>query len=350
MKESRVKLSGKEKMQLMGNLSTMLGAGVPILEVVDSLLEESKGSQAKVLTTLRSDLNAGNLIHTSFARFPKSFDDVTINLIKASEKAGNLEAVLKDIKENIQKDMEFSDRVKSAMMYPIFVLLIFVGVMLMMLVVVMPKIAQVFTRLKMQLPLATRVLIAASNTLTKNPLASLGVFAGIVGFFVALFYFKRQWITNLLFSLPFLSGIMRQIDLTRFARSFSMLLDSGLPILMAIDLSKEVIVKSDLKKTISDARDKVESGKQFSDGLRTKNKIMPGMIVKLIEVGEKTGSLNQSMKDISEALGYEVTKRLETATALLEPLMLVFVGVAVGAMMLSIIGPIYGLISNVGIR
>lgn len=348
MKESNVRISGDEKMQLMGNLATMLGAGIPILETVDSLLEESKGNQTKILTTLKNDLNEGNLIHTSFARFPKSFDKVTISLIKAAEKAGNLETVLRDIKENIRKDMEFSDKVKSAMMYPIFVLLIFVGVMVMMLVVVIPKIAQVFTRLKMDLPLATKVLIVASNALVKNPVTSLSVVGAIVAIFIALFYFKRQWLTNVIFSLPFVSGIVKQIDLARFSRSFSLLLDSGLPILVAIDLSKEVILKSDLKKLIAEAGEKVESGKQFSEGLKTKKKVMSGMVVKLIEVGERTGSLNESMKDISETLSYEVTKRLETATALLEPIMLVFVGLAVGAMMLSIIGPIYGLISSVG--
>lgn len=350
MKESSIRISGNEKMQLMGNLATMLAAGIPILETVDSLLEESKGNQTKVLTTLKNDLNEGNLIHTSFARFPQSFDKVTVNLIKAAEKAGNLETVLKDIKDNIRKDMEFSDKVKSAMMYPIFVMLIFIGVMVMMLVVVIPKIAQVFTRLKMDLPLATKVLIVSSNALVKNPVISISVCVAIVAIFIALFRFKRQWITNVIFSLPFLSGIMRQIDLTRFSRSFSLLLDSGLPILIAIDLSKEVILKNDLKKLITEARDKVESGKQFSDGLGSEQKIMSGMVVKLIEVGERTGSLNQSMKDISESLNYEVTKRLETATALLEPIMLVGVGLAVGAMMLSIIGPIYGLISSVGMK
>lgn len=349
MKESSIKISGNEKMQLMGNLATMLAAGIPILETVDSLLEESKGNQVKVLTTLKTDLNEGNQIHTSLARFPRSFDKVTVNLVKAAEKAGTLETVLTDIKENIRKDMEFSDKVKSAMMYPAFVLMIFVGVMLMMLVVVMPKIAQVFTRLKMELPLATKVLIYASNTLVKNPVTSVSVVMIVLLALAALFRFKRQWMANVIFSLPFLSGIMRLIDLTRFSRSLSLLLESGLPILTAIDLAKDVILKKDLRDLITESRDKVESGKQFSEGLKTKKKIMPGMIIKLIEVGEKTGSLNQSMKDIAESLDYEVTKSLETATAMLEPIMLVAVGAAVGAMMLSIIGPIYGLISNVGI-
>lgn len=344
------KLSAKEKMQLMGNLGTMLAAGIPILETVESLLEEAKSGTKKVLTTLRDDLKAGTLVHQSFARFPNSFDKVTINLIKAAEEAGTLEVTLHDIKDNTQREIEFSDKIKSALSYPAFVSVVFIGVILMMLIVVMPKVSRVFTRLKMELPFATKALIFASDTLLNHTLEVL-IVLGVIGTgFYLMYRFQRQVLMSLLFSLPLISNLVKQIDITRFSRNMYLLLNSGLPIVTALELAEDVVAKPELRHLLQEARKMVVGGKRLSEGLAAKKGVFPGMVVKLIEVGERSGSLTQSMKDISEALDYEVTKNLKNATALLEPLMLVAVGLAVGGIMLAIIGPIYSLISDVQVR
>lgn len=350
MNKSSVKISAKEKIQLLNNLGTMLAAGIPILESVNSLLEESKNNTKKILTALKEDLEAGQVIHQSFANFPRSFDKVTVNLIKAAEKAGTLETALKDIKEGIQKEMEFSDKIKSALMYPVFVMFVFLGVMLMMLIVVIPKISQVFTRLKAELPLPTKIMIFASNILITQWPWVLLVIALIIITFALLLRYKRPAFVSILTSFPYISGLVKQIDTTRFARSMYLLLNSGLPIVSALELSQEVMSKREMQKLVENARKMVMDGKRFSEGLRSKKKHISGMTVKLIEVGERSGTLSQSMKDISVSLEYEVARNLQTATGLLEPIMLVFVAVIVGGMMLSIIGPIYGLISNVQIR
>lgn len=350
MKTSSIKLSAKEKIQLLSNLGTMLAAGIPILECINSLLEESKNDTKKILTTVKDDLQAGQVLHQSFSKFPRTFDMVTVNLIKAAEKAGTLETALKDIKEGIQKEMEFADKIKSALMYPVFVLFVFIGVMLMMLIVVIPRISRVFTRLKADLPLPTKAMIFASDILIHQwqwVLVVLGLTAVV---FALLIRYQRQLFVSALTSLPYVSGLVKQIDTTRFARSMYLLLNSGLPIVSALELSQEVMTKKEMRKLVENARKMVMDGKRFSEGLRSKQKHMSGMTVKLIEVGERSGTLTQSMKDVSNSLDYEVTRNLQTATALLEPIMLVFVAVIVGGMMMSIIGPIYGLISNVQIR
>lgn len=347
MKTSSVKISAKEKIQMFSNLGTMLTAGIPILEAVDSLLEEAKGNTAKVLQKVKEDLEAGQVLNDSFAKFPRSFDKVTVSLVKAAEEAGNLEVALKDIKEGIRKEMEFSDKIKSALMYPVFVMFVFVGVMLMMLVVVIPRIATVFGRLKVDLPLPTKLMIAASNILIHQWVWVLVVLGVIIASILILFRYQKAAIVNVFSSLPMISGLVRQIDTARFARSMYLLLNSGLPIVSALELSEDIMSKKEMRKLIENARKMVQDGKRFAEGLRTEKKLMSGMTIKLIEVGERSGTLNQSMKDISESLDYEVTKNLQTATGLLEPIMLVFVGLVVGGMMMSIIGPIYGLISGV---
>ncbi len=350
MRLSSLRLSGSDKITLISNLSTMLAAGIPIMESVRSIMSESKGNQKKVLETLASDLAAGNHVHASFAKFPKVFNKVTVNLIKASEEAGNLETTLKDIKKNIQDEMEFSDKVKSSLMYPVFVMVVFAAVFLGILVFVIPKISTVFSRLRVELPLPTRLMIAVSDMIVNNTLElsiGLGLFTA---FIVYMFRSQREILYRFLFALPVISKLVEQIDLTRFSRSMYLLLSSGLPIATALELAADVVSKREVRQLIIHARDTVLAGQSFAEGLRSRKNGIPGMMIKLIEVGEKSGTLDKSMLEISEFLDYHVTKDLKTATAMLEPIMLVGVGVGVGAMMMSIIAPIYGLIGNVGAR
>lgn len=345
---SRVRLSAEDKIALMSNLTTMLGAGIPILEVVESLLQEAKGNQNKILKAIQQDITDGKHMSVSFAKFPYVFNSVTINLVKAAEEAGTLETTLNDLKITIEKEQEFSDKVKSAMMYPVFVMIVFFAVLIGMLVYVVPKISDVFLRLNVTLPTATKVMITASQFILGHPWQFVGGGTGLILLLYLFYYFKKELLLNLLFSLPVISRLMREIDLTRFSRSMHLLLSSGLPVTYALKLAEEVVLKKEVRDLIKTARENAVSGKQFSEGLRTKKNIIPSMMIKLMEVGEQTGKLDKSMQDISERMDYEVSKSLKKTTALLEPLMLVFIGVAVGGMMMAIIAPIYGLISSVG--
>ncbi len=347
MKQARLRVPVKEKMQLFGNLSTMLRAGIPILESVEALLEETKGNSMQVLETIKEDLQAGRVINESLAKFPETFDQVTINLVKAAEEAGTLETALKDLQNSIQKEMEFADKVKSSLMYPAFVLIVFIGMMIVMLVMVIPKMSQVFRRMKMDLPLATRIMFAASDGLMNHYLIVIGVLVAVIGAIAVFYHFNRRTVANILFSLPILSGLMREIDLARFTRSMALLLGSGIPIVAALELAGEVVLKNDLQKLLLDAKEKIKAGEKFAKGLKTDKKLISGVLIKLIEVGERTGTLDQSMKEVAAMMDYEVTKRIEKTTSLLEPLMLVVVGLSVGGVMITIIGPIYGLISSV---
>lgn len=350
MKTINVSFSTDEKLNLLSNLATMLSSSIPILEAVNTLLDDSKGNLKFFLTTLREDLTAGNRVNTTFAKFPKSFDRVVVNLIRGAEESGTLEITLKDIKNNIQKEAEFSDKIKSAMMYPMIIFSVLVGVMLMILIVVIPKISVVFTRLRVTLPLPTKIMIFLSDFLVTK---YLYIIFGLIVLGIIIFYLykeHRAFFTNILVSLPLISKLSKKIDLTRFARSLFLLLSSGLPISTALEFSQDVVINQQIKRLIQEGRKVLTSGKQFSVGLKNNHGAIPTMMVKLIEVGEKSGTLEKSMQDISDYMDYEVSKDLKTITTLIEPIMLIFVSIAVGGMMISIIGPIYGLISQVGGR
>lgn len=347
MTTSKISLSPKEKMILVSNFSTMLSAGISILEVVDSLLEDSKGNQKKVLEVLRGDLMQGKHVAASFANFPNIFDKVTLNIIKASEEAGTLDVALKDLKSSIKKDMEFSNSIKSALIYPIVIACVFVGVLLVILVVVIPKISIVFLQLKMQLPLPTRILIWTSQLILHNTIILIAGFVAVIFTLLFLAKTQKQAMMNVLFSLPVISDLAREIDLARFSRSLFLLLNAGIPITTALEFAEETVKKKELRVLMTGARQKVVAGRRFSEGLKEGKGVIPYIMIKIIEAGEKTGSLDKSMSEISEFMDYEVTTALGTVTALIEPIMLVAVGLMVGGMMMSIIAPIYGLIGQV---
>src|SRR5260221_7202848 len=147
METSKITISASDKLNLLSNISTMMSAGIPIIETVDSLLDEAKGNPRKILQQLKEDLMQGKHIYSSFALFPRAFDKVTINIIRASEEAGTLDTTLKDLRAQIQKDMEFTDRIRGALTYPLFIFVVFIAIMLLILLVVIPKISTVFLHL-----------------------------------------------------------------------------------------------------------------------------------------------------------------------------------------------------------
>lgn len=347
MNTKNISISSKEKIILVSNLYTMLSSGIPILEIAESLLEDAKGNQKKLLTVLRDDLIQGQHVATSFAKFPKIFDNVTVNIIKASEEAGELEKSLKDMKDNIRKEIEFNSKIKSTMIYPVFILGLFIAVFLMILIVVVPKISAVFSNLKVVLPAPTKVMIFMSNSLLTYPIPII-IVAGAIFAGLMFFYKKnRRFFVRALVALPLISKLARQIDLTRFTRSLYLLLTAGIPITSALALTEDVVTKKEIQIAITHAKNVVSDGKKLSEGLRDSKKVIPPIMIKIIEAGERSGTLDKSMADVSEYLDYEVSESLKTITALIEPIMLVLVGVGVGAMMMTIIGPIYSLIGQI---
>jgi type IV pilus assembly protein PilC len=202
----------------------------------------------------------------------------------------------------------------------------------------------------MPLPLVTKVLIAMSDFLVNNTLATIGGVFGIIVAVMLVYKFKKKFILKVIFGLPVISPLIRDIDLTRFTRSMSLLLLSGIPITGALELSKDIVIKPQVRDAINDGYQAVIQGGKLSEGIGKRGKLFPGILKKMIEVGEKSGSLDKSLQDASDFLDYQTSKKIKELTTLLEPLMLVLVAGLVGGMMLAIIAPIYGLISSIGTK
>jgi type IV pilus assembly protein PilC len=347
-KTENITLSPNEKLSILRDMGTMLSAGIPLLESVEALLEDAKGNQKKFLEVLKADLTQGKHVYFTFSKFPNIFSRVVSSIVKASEEAGTLDVTLKDLKDNLRKDMEFSDKIKSALIYPIFIIGVFLAVFLMILIVVVPKITVVFSRMHVELPLPTKIMIAISDALMKQTIPFI---LGLLLFsFLIFFLYKKQKkiLIILLLKIPIISSLVRDIDLTKFCRNFFLLLNAGIPITNALDLAQNVVVSRDVEMGIKSAKEAVASGKKLSEGLKNNRGIFPSMMIRITEAGERSGSLDKSMSEISDFLDYQVSNKLKTVTALLEPILLVAVGIGVGGMMVAIIGPIYGMIGQVG--
>ncbi|KKR85159.1 MAG: Type 4 fimbrial assembly protein pilC [Candidatus Curtissbacteria bacterium GW2011_GWA1_41_11] len=344
-----VSLSISDKLYLISNLATLLSSGIPILEAIDSLIPETSGNSRKILKTLRQDMNQGQTISQSFSRYPKAFDPITVNLIKAAEEAGTLETILKDLVKTIKKDIDFINKVKSALTYPILVLIILFLVLVINLFFVIPRIAQVFSRLHVPTPLPTKILIATSKLVVDNTLLSIAALIAFLLLILIIVKTQKAIFLGILGIIPPVNKLLTEIDLTRFTRSLALLLKSGIPITDSLKLTQNVVNKRKIEKIIAHASQEVAAGRKLSDGLKD-NKIIPNFMIRVTQAGEISGTLEQSMQELSEQFDDRVTQRVKNLTVLLEPLLLLIVGILVGAIMLAIIAPIYNLISNIKSR
>lgn len=350
MNKSNIKLSTSEKLTLISSLGKMLEGGIAIPDAIDALLEGTKKGQRTLLLTLKSDLAEGRTIAQSLAKFPKSFDPITTSLISTGEKSGNLEKNLSQLTNNLTAEIELSGKIKAAIAYPVFVLFIFFMILIMILVFVIPRITTVFLRLKVELPLPTKILIALSTQLRENTLIFAAVVLLVIILAVVIFNKKSKLIINLFSNLPLISNLANQIDLERFTRSLGLMLSASIPINEALALTTKVVIRKNIRKIIESCQLSVESGKKLSDSLKQSPKIVPTIMAKMIEAGEKSGSLEKTLIDLSVYFQGKIDNSIKTLTILLEPILLVIIGVLIGGIMLSIIAPIYNLIGNISPR
>ena len=347
MKVSGIQLSGKDKLSIFTDISTMLTAGISILEILESLERDAKGTTKKVLTELKHSLTNGEPLSDGMAQFPRTFDPITLNTMRAAEAGGTLEETLRDIVRTLKKELAFSSTIRTAMIYPAFIGVVFLGIILVMLTFVIPRIAQVFGAMRVDMPPITRFMIALSNGFIANWIVVSVVAVGMT--FGAYFVIRAnsRTIIRWLLALPGLRQLGLNIDLARLTRSFALLLRSGLPLDEALTLSKRVVRKPQIIHAIEYMEHNIESGKSLGAGLREAEHAIPTIMARSIETAETSGTLEQTMQNLAEFFDDQVGESLKAATSLLEPIMIVVIGLMVGALMITIIAPIYNLISQV---
>jgi type IV pilus assembly protein PilC len=328
--------------------SVMIDAGLPLVQCLEILgtQEEDKGFSSVILQ-VRADVEGGASLADAMKKHPKAFDALYSNMIAAGEAGGILDGILKRLAEYIEKAVKLKSQVKSAMVYPIAIVVIATGVVTVILWKVIPTFGNLFAGLGAELPLPTRIVMAASDMLVKfMPYIIVAGIAITMG--VKRYYGTdggRHQIDAMLLKLPVMGSILRKIAVARFCRTMSTLLASGVPILDGLDITARTSGNAIIEDAIQTTRKSIERGETIAAPLKQTG-VFPPMVVQMIGVGEATGAIDTMLSKIADFYEEEVDTAVAGMLTLLEPIMIAFLGIVVGGIVIAMYLPIFGLISQ----
>ena len=328
--------------------SVMIDAGLPLVQCLDILgkQEPHKGFSSVILKT-REDVESGAALADAMKKHPKTFDALYSNMIAAGEAGGILDTILKRLATYIEKSVKLKGEVKSAMIYPVAVVVIAAVVVGAILWKVIPTFATLFAGLGAQLPHPTRVVISLSNGIVAYGWLLL-IAIGAAGYGLKSYYATengRRTIDRIMLKMPILGDILRKVAVARFCRTLSTLLASGVPILDGLDITARTSGNAIIEDAILVTRSGIERGETVSGPLRETN-VFPSMVVQMINVGETTGALDAMLSKIADFYEEEVDTAVAGLLTLMEPVMIAFLGVVVGGIVIAMYMPIFDLISK----
>jgi type IV pilus assembly protein PilC len=342
-------VSAKELAIFTRQFSVMIDAGLPLVQCLEILAsqQENKTFQ-KVLAATRSQVEAGATLSTAMRSSPKVFDALYSNMVEAGETGGILDTILQRLSTYIEKNVKLQRAVKSALVYPIGVLTIAAGVIILLLWKVVPIFATLFAGLGADLPLPTKMVIALSNIV--GSIFGLLIVVGIVGAIVALKVWYgtaqgRYAIDATVLRLPVVGILMRKIAVARFTRTLGTLISSGVPILEGLDITAKTAGNAVVERALNKVRRSLEEGKSLTDPLK-ESEVFPGMVTQMIAVGEQTGAMDAMLQKIADFYEEEVDAAVKDLLTALEPIMIVFLGVVVGGVVISMYLPLFSLIGK----
>jgi type IV pilus assembly protein PilC len=330
--------------------SVMIDAGLPLVQCIEILAnqQEHKNFQ-RILLQVRQDVEAGSTLADAMRRHPKAFDSLYVNMVAAGEAGGILDTILQRLSVYIEKAVKLRSQVRSAMIYPVAVIVIAAIVVAVILLKVIPTFAALFMSLGAELPLPTRVVIAASNFLARYWWAFALAIAGLAYGFRRYYatHSGRRVIDGALLKLPILGPILRKVAVARFCRTLATLTSSGVPILESLDITARTAGNAIVEDAIYETRRSVEGGKTIVEPLRATN-VFPNMVTQMIGVGEQTGALDAMLNKIADFYEDEVDAAVAGLVKLLEPLMIFILGIIIGGIVIAMYLPMFTLINKIG--
>lgn len=326
-------------------LATMIDSGLVLSEAIDILAEQQTSKiYQQVLMDISNDIKSGLDLASSFKKHPDVFPPLYYSLVKAGEEAGNLDVILLQLATNLEKDREFRSRIRGALIYPVMVLTMMVVVMGIMMFFVVPRLTSLYSQSSLDLPLPTKILIGTSSFLISNWYILLTILIVCAVIF-------RKWVQtpagrykfdNILLKTPLIGNILKGSSLTNFTRTFGLLTTAGVPILDSLKIVQQVIGNSVYKKALEDTFRGIERGLTLSAQLESVN-VFPKIVPHMFRVGEETGKIDKVSFKMADYFESEADHTVKNLTVVIEPIILVILGVGVGFLVLSIILPIYKL-------
>jgi general secretion pathway protein F len=336
------RVSATDLALLTRQLSTLLHSGVPLVEALSALIEQVENPQLQnALTQTRDKVNEGTSLADALRGHPKLFESLYVNMVAAGEASGTLDVVLGRLADHLDAQAALKSKVATALAYPAFMLLFSIAVMALMMVVVVPKVSSIFSDFGQALPWNTRLLIFMSDSVVNYWWLIALVSAGLVYGFIRWLATEKgraTWDTRIL-KVPIIGKLALMIAVARFTRTLATLLSSGVSLLTALDIARNVLGNTDLMKVVEDARASIREGESISAPLKRSGKFPP-IVIHMIAIGERSGELESMLHHVATAYDNQVSVRLQALTSLLEPVMIVIMGTINGGITLSILMPL----------
>ena len=340
---NRYKPKGDELVVFTRQLATMVGAGIPLIEGLEIMQEQAESAGfAAVLDEIVESIRSGSDLSAAFAKFPKSFSNIYCSMIKAGEASGQLDEILLRLAEYQEASLKLKGDIKAAMTYPVVSLVLVLGITMFLMLGIVPKFRDVFDSMEITLPALTSGVLATADWLTANILTVIGI---VVAFVIALRIYGRSktgryHLDWFVLAVPVFGPLFRKVALSRFAKTFSTLVKSGVPILGALEIVSATSGNEVISRAVDASRESVRQGDTLSEPLG-KSKHFPPMVVKMIAIGERSGALETLLEKISEFYDDQVSAAVKSLTSLIEPIMIGIMGFLVGTIVLAVFLPIF---------
>lgn len=343
------KVSNKEVVILSRQIATLFEAQVSALRVFRLLASEVDNKHlAEVLTQVADDLQGGSPISKALARHPKVFSNFYVNMVRSGEESGKLSETFGYLADYLDRTYAVVTKAQNALIYPAFVIGVFIIVMVLMLTIVIPKISAILLDSGQQVPIYTRIVIGMSNILIHY-----GIFVLIAVVAAAIFGFRYMqtpqgelFFDSFKLDIPYLGNLYQKLYLSRISDNFATMLVSGVPVVEAVDITASVVGSATFERILKDTAEAVKGGSSISDAFGRHPEI-PGIMTAMIRVGEETGELGSILSTLAKFYQREVTTAVDTLVDLIEPLMIVLLGLGVGTLLASVLIPIYNLAGSI---
>jgi len=338
------RISKKDLVNFSRQLSLMFKSRIPLVQALQTISQQTKNpSFREKIISISQEVEGGTLFSQALSRYPNLFSSFYVSMVKSGEASGTLSESLEYLADHLEKEYFLSSKIKGAMIYPILILVVVLGVLIMMIYFVIPQLSTVLETSGQELPLLTRAVLSFSAAFRKFGWLMLLLFVGLIMF---LFKYirtpsgKRIWDRTLL-RLPLIGSFLKMICISRFAENLSTLVKGGLPISQALEITSDIVGNQVYQEIILEIRDEVRRGERISKQLGQHPELFPPILAQMVMVGEKTGTLDQSLMNVVNFYQKEIDRSIDNLLSILEPVLILFLGGIVAVLMASILMPIY---------
>lgn len=340
------KVKMEQKITFTKNLAAMIGAGLTLTRAL-AVIERQTANQTlkKIVADLAAEVKKGSSFHEALARHPKVFSELFIAMTKAGEESGTLADSLAVVARQMDKAHALQKKIKGAMIYPSIILVAILIIAVLMFIYVVPTLSNTFKELGAELPMATQIIISVSDFMASNAILTLGILASVIGGTILFLRSKVGSLALLTVSLrlPVIGELVRETMSARAARALSSLLSSGVEMLSALKIAGEVVGDNQFGKVVREAEERVRKGEALSVSFVEHSKLYPVFVGEMIAVGEETGKVSDMLGQVATYYENDVEERTKDLSTIIEPILMIFIGGAVGVFAMAMITPIYSL-------